>query len=195
MSAAQDAVRALMAQGLTQRQIGAAIGRDQSYISRVARGVTPGDRVGPALADLAAGRVASAPAKRGGGSVPSTSWVSGGEVLIGHRGAAGVRSTLAGVSRSGGRVALVVRGTRSDNGAPFKLDPWGRGGIAADTLRRLLDEQLEADGVNPRRASTEDVSRALAGLLSEVRVGGDVAGSKLPAGSLVESVSVESLGA
>lgn len=194
MSAAQDAIRALMAQGLTQAQIGAAVGRDRSQISQIARGKYPGNNLAPTLSALVEGRVARPPAHRLGGDVPSAAWVREGGLVTSHQAAAGVRRTLANVARGSGHVKVTVHGV-DGSGNPVRLTPWrltGRNreyvGIRAQRLRELIDARL-ATG----RPSAEDTSRALAEVLADLR-SGDVGGSALPAGFVIQSVSVETVG-
>jgi hypothetical protein len=55
-----DRIRALEARGWTQRQIAQAIGRSPSYVSRVARGKTPGRLITEAV-----GKLGRAPGRRG----------------------------------------------------------------------------------------------------------------------------------
>lgn len=61
MASNAERVRALQAAGWTQRQIADALGRSPSYVSRVARGLTPGRLVGPSLRALQAGLGTSIP--------------------------------------------------------------------------------------------------------------------------------------
>jgi len=193
LSPAGQAIRDLQDAGLTQREIAAAIGRDSSYVSQINRGVTPGNVLAPALRDLADGRVAQPPPHRAGAAVPTAVVrTPTGGVVVNVDAATGARRTIANVARrrSGvGRVRIVADGVDS-RGRPVRSEPWKRGGIRADELRRLVDEQLRAQGVDPSRASGADVSEALSAVIADAST--NARGSDLE-GLVVQTYSVEVL--
>lgn len=156
MSAAQAAVQSLRARGVTQATIAAALGRDPSYVSQIARGVTPGHKVAGALGDLARGRATTPPASRGGGDVPTAVAITrSGGLVADTAGRGGVRTIVSNVARAGGRVTATITYT---SGRTVHLSP--RGGYDAQKLRAQIDKAIREAGYDPRGRVPADVRAA-----------------------------------
>lgn len=149
MLSPREAIARLADQGVSQRQIAAAIGRDPSIVSRVASGLQPGTSYAGALDSLARGAVASPPAARSGDRpVPVAS-------MIDPRGRspqvrammppAEARDTLArDTANLGGKVVITVH-VADGLGGVSSVDLFTHGGLDEAQLDAILDDYYGDD--------------------------------------------------
>lgn len=162
--AAELIERLVVDQGMTQRQVAAAMGRDPAIVSRVRAGKQPGTSYVGFLRNLAGGRVARPPAHRQGGDVPtavrtvrSGNVVTGGRptaLVSGHDAVAGLRSALA-ASDPQRKITLTIEGV-DPHGKPWTRELFPNG-WRAGRFRAALDHKVQSRGYDPRGTVPADV--------------------------------------
>lgn len=194
-SRAAELLADLVGQGYSQAMVARALGRDPSLMSRVAHGKIPGDRYVSALADLARGRPATPPAHRTGGTTPRRVALVRGRAVAELDSVKGVRAAIANAGRrtsdplpGGGRVSLTIHGVDAA-GRPVIQTLFRKGGWDARQVRASIDEALQRRGVDPARASQDDIAGAIADVAADTPVG-DGGGKSGAAPAFIQSVTV-----